>query len=243
MDSDYIIYVDESGDHGLETIDPQYPIFVLSFCIFQKEDYRNVVVPAFIRFKFDTFGHDMVILRGYDIRKERGPFAFLFDPATRRRFHEELGRTIAAVPFTLVASIIDKTRLRAQYVFPDNPYEIALTFCMERAYAYLRDEGQHERRTMIIVEQRGKAEDNALELAFRRIAQGGNRWGPLPFDIVFADKRTNSTGLQIADLVSHPIGRRHLKPDQPNRAYDIIEEKFRRRPDGRIGGWGSKVFP
>jgi hypothetical protein len=31
--SEYIVYVDESGDHGLETIDPNYPVFVLAFCI------------------------------------------------------------------------------------------------------------------------------------------------------------------------------------------------------------------
>jgi len=36
--SDYIIYVDESGDHGLERIDPEFPIFVLAFCIIRKSD-------------------------------------------------------------------------------------------------------------------------------------------------------------------------------------------------------------
>ena len=28
--SDYIVYVDESGDHGLKTIDENYPVFVLA---------------------------------------------------------------------------------------------------------------------------------------------------------------------------------------------------------------------
>ena len=32
--SDYIVYVDESGDHGLK-IAPLYPIFVLAFCVFE----------------------------------------------------------------------------------------------------------------------------------------------------------------------------------------------------------------
>jgi len=43
--SDYIIYVDESGDHSLESIDPDYPIFVLSFCIFKKSKYTSISVP------------------------------------------------------------------------------------------------------------------------------------------------------------------------------------------------------
>ena len=37
--SEYIVYVDESGDHGLVSIDPTYPLFVLAFCIFHKPTY------------------------------------------------------------------------------------------------------------------------------------------------------------------------------------------------------------
>ncbi len=29
--SDYLVFVDESGDHGLTSIEPSYPIFVLAF--------------------------------------------------------------------------------------------------------------------------------------------------------------------------------------------------------------------
>jgi len=35
--SDYVIYVDESGDHTLTAIDRDYPVFVLDFCIFRKD--------------------------------------------------------------------------------------------------------------------------------------------------------------------------------------------------------------
>ena len=34
--SNRIVYVDESGDHSLELIDLDYPVFVLSFCVFEK---------------------------------------------------------------------------------------------------------------------------------------------------------------------------------------------------------------
>jgi hypothetical protein len=34
--SDYIVFAGESGDHGLATIDPQFPVFALVFCVFQK---------------------------------------------------------------------------------------------------------------------------------------------------------------------------------------------------------------
>ena len=59
----------------------------------------------------------------------------------------------------------------------------------------------------------------------------------------FAEKGINSGGLQLADLVAHPIGQHVLKPDQPNRAYEIVDQKFRRSPDDRKEGWGLKIFP
>ena len=65
--SDYIVHVDESGDHGLESIDPTYPVFVLAFCVFRKNVYQESVVPAIQRFKFRHFGHDMVNLHETDI--------------------------------------------------------------------------------------------------------------------------------------------------------------------------------
>src|SRR5216683_621493 len=51
--SDYIIYVDESGDHSLTSINPQHPVFVLAFCIFEKRAYYETIVPAVQRLKFD----------------------------------------------------------------------------------------------------------------------------------------------------------------------------------------------
>ena len=61
--------------------------------------------------------------------------------------------------------------------------------------------------------------------------------------MLFVDKKANSTGLQIADLIARPIGLKVLRPEQPNRAYDIIETKFRQSAGGKVQGYGFKVFP
>lgn len=72
-----------------------------------------------------------------------------------------------------------------------------------------------------------KKEDSQLELEFRRICDGFNRLNlKLPFEIVFADKRVNSAGLQLADLVARPIGLSVLKPAQKNRAFELLKSKF-----------------
>ena len=71
--SDYIVFADESGDHGLISIDPQFPVFALVFCLFEKERYLNEVDPAIRRLKFKYFGHDAVVLHEREIRKQKGP--------------------------------------------------------------------------------------------------------------------------------------------------------------------------
>lgn len=242
--SDYAIYVDESGDLSLQSIDRDYPVFVLDFCVLRKDHYANVVAPRVKAFKFAHFGHDVVVLHEHEIRKQKPPFAFLQNQDKRAVFMADLNRLIEEAEFTIVAAAIHKVRLARQYAHPGNPYEMALTFCMESAYAFLRDRGQHERTTHIVVERRGTREDNKLELAFRRIRDGANYVGAMPgFEIVFADKKTNSAGLQLADLTARPIGRHVLDPEQPNRAWEIIEPKLRRNPQGRVSGWGLKIFP
>ena len=44
--------------------------------------------------------------------------------------------------------------------------------------------------------------------------------------MVFADKRTNLVGLQLADLVARPVGLSHIRPGQPNQAFDVLKRKF-----------------
>jgi len=68
--SNYIIYVDESGDHSLKIIDKEYPLFVLTFCLVSKTDYQVRIIPQVVDFKHRWFGHEAVILHAHDIRKE-----------------------------------------------------------------------------------------------------------------------------------------------------------------------------
>lgn len=244
MFSDYVVYVDESGDPSLTSINPDNPMFVLTFCIFEKEKYRNFVVPEAQKIKFEFWGHDGIIFHGHEIRKSRGDFNILLNETVRQNFMSRINGLIQSTPVTLIAAVIDKGRHIQQYRDPANPYEIALTFCMERLQRWLKEQQQSNRKTFISVECRGKKEDAALELEFRRIADGGNEVGIMPnLDIRFMDKKHNSTGLQIADLLAYPIARHVINPNQSNRAYNIIEQKFRRSNVGVIKGYGLKIFP
>jgi hypothetical protein len=81
------------------------------------------------------------------------------------------------------------------------------------------------------------------------MTDGANRVGiNFPFEIIFADKKVDSPGLQLADLVARPIGLNILRPDQPNSAFEILKEKFYcsgglKNVGQGYENWGLKVYP
>lgn len=74
---DFIVCMGESGDHGLASINPEHPLFVLFFCVFRKDSYAGIMTPAIRDLKFRTFGHDVVVPREIDVRKKKGAFSRL----------------------------------------------------------------------------------------------------------------------------------------------------------------------
>ncbi|MGC1481797.1 MAG: DUF3800 domain-containing protein [Chthoniobacterales bacterium] len=101
----------------------------------------------------------------------------------------------------------------------------------------------------VVVEQRGKKEDDELELEFRRICDGQNSQdGMLPLEIRFSNKMVMSSGLQLADLVARPIGLSVLRSGQPNQAFEVLKRKFfcaggREKVGEDFDGWGLKIYP
>jgi hypothetical protein len=212
------------------------PIFSLAFCIFKKNDYCQTVTPALQGLKFKWFGHDGVALHEREIVKKMAPFSFLRIDKLRNEFMDDLNIIVSNAPMRVVASAIRKDKLKQQYAYPENPYRLALLFCLERAYMFLAKKGHHVDVCHVVCESRGKKEDAELELEFRRIIDGKHHLqdNHMPcFDIIFSSKQSNAAGLQLADLIARPIGLHALRPNQPNKAYDIIQPKL----------CGLKFFP
>ena len=242
--SDFIVFVDESGDHGLANVSDDYPVFVLMFVIFRKDEYVQQVCRDIQHFKLRFWGHDEVVLHEHDLRKPTGHFQILLQREVRERFHDELTSLIATLPMTVVAVVIDKPAFLKQYHHPVSPYDYALEAGLERTFRHLKASGAGDKETPVIVESRGRKEDGELELAFRRVCAGNNALSkPFPFRHVMIPKAANSIGLQLADLMARPVGLNHFRPEQPNRAFEIIAQKLRRSPDGKVKGWGLKVIP
>ncbi len=241
--SDYIVYVDESGDHSLTSIDDGYPVFVLSFCVFQKTHYSHVITPALRMLKFATFGHDMVILHEQDIRKKTGAFNQM-GKERREIFFDDLNTLIAQADFTLLATVIDKYRLKREQTKDTHVYHLAMQLGLEKLHQFLQSRNQQNRLTHVICEARGRVEDRALELEFSHVCSGHNfLQKALPFELIVADKKTNSEGLQFADLAARPVGLSVVRPTQSNRAFEVLEKKFYKNGEGEVSGFGFYLYP
>ncbi|HEY3761930.1 MAG TPA: DUF3800 domain-containing protein [Verrucomicrobiae bacterium] len=51
-----VLFLDESGDHNLTVIDPQYPLFVLGGVIIDKDYAENELTREVNTFKQELFG-------------------------------------------------------------------------------------------------------------------------------------------------------------------------------------------
>src|SRR3989344_3424583 len=110
-----VMFLDESGDHSLDKIDNSYPMFVLAGCIFDFDYYSKVVEPKINELKIKHFGKTDIILRSYDIRKQKGDFSCLVDKRKREEFYNDLDILIKSLDFEIIAAAINKLNLKNQY--------------------------------------------------------------------------------------------------------------------------------
>ena len=203
---EYIVYGDETGDHSTKSIYDDHPVFALTLCVFSKRDYIDHVIKPFKELKFRFWGHDAVILHGAKLRRQVEDFQFLQNKIKRELFIDELSEAIQNSPFSVISTAIDKRLLQEMNPNPINAYELSLEYCMERVYRFLQEKNQPKKVTHIIIESRGSNFDNELNISFRKILEKNiDHQIAYPLKLIFVDKKANSVGLQIADLVAHPM--------------------------------------
>jgi len=228
---DYVFFMDESGDHGLSFIDENFPIFLLTGCLFEVSDYEEIVQEINM-FKHEFFGATKVILHSRDIRKCEGSFQILFDLELKKRFYERLNTIISNAKISIITVAIDKRKFIEKYgKVSDNPYKICLSFILERLVLSIDDESKKS-TVSIIIEKRGSKEDAQLLAHYNRIMDVGTLRAThihLKHRITgfnMTSKKDNNIGLQVADLCAYPIARHVLNSEEPYEPYNIIKNKL-----------------
>jgi hypothetical protein len=242
----YILFMDESGDHGLVTLDPNFPVFLLCGVLISEDEY-DLFKQKTNKLKFLIWGEKQVIFHSRDIRKCEKEFQVLFNMDIKELFYRELNKIIKETNFTVFASAIRKDNFIKKYGRLSNDvYELALSFIVERTIFYFDDFQQKNVPVQIIIEKRGKNEDKKLDEHFQRLLARGTgfvasqRLLAHKFQISFKSKIDNINGLQLADLMAYPIARFVISPDRANPAFDIINDKVYSKNGKR---YGLKIFP
>ena len=243
--SDYIVYVDESGDSNWKAA-PEYPLLCLNYCLFEKNYYLDKLLPRFNRLKFKYWGCDNIVLHERDLRKPdkikdpamKSKYEFLTGE-TRIEFMEEMSNLVTEAEFKCFCVIIDKERVPDEYRAYD-PYNIALSRGFRQVYEFLSAEAplQLGKELHFVFEKRGQDSDQSLSRAYQQILLQGALTGIVSnydfsqFRLELMDKKANATGLQIADLTARPIGNHYLysegrKEKVDLRAAEILLPKMR----------------
>lgn len=244
-----IMFLDESGDHSLEKIDPQFPVFCLAGCIFDETEYVQNSKSKIDAFKTRYFNNPSIILHSREIRKCEGIFNILLNKNTKEVFYKDLDNLMLQLPFTVLASVILKQKLKEQYADPANPYALSLEFIMERFLYFLEENNDIG---YISVESRDPKSNTDLLTAFTETINNGSwineihivaeRFQHKIQKMIFVTKQQNENGHQIADLVAYPIAKYGIDSKKQNPAFEVIKPKFRSKGD-KIVGCGFKIFP
>lgn len=145
---------------------------------------------------------------------------------------------------TVIAAAIRKDLQKARARLPDDPYAVALVFCLESLFGLMLDRKAQAGTIYCVFEQRGPVEDRQLAETFRATCDSGNMWKrKLPFELVFASKQQNMRGCRSPILPPIRLrGTRSTPMRQilPTPSLRVASER-RSRAKPTVGG--SRFFP
>ncbi len=245
----YVFFIDESGDHNLQTGNENFPIFCLAGCIFEQEYYKTIVRPVIDDFKKRFIGRTDVILHSSEIRRQNKQFHFLSDAEKRKDFYEGVNQLILSLDFKIIAAVIlkdDHKRIHGESA--RNPYHVSLEFLLDGYSEFLNSISFLETGYMMS-ESRGKKEDQLLKkeyFSYKNIGTEKTKNLENITSFWMEKKHENIAGLQIADLIAYPIASKILRPRDSNPAFNILRSKFFSKQNNsgmQVLDAGIKIYP
>lgn len=260
----HVAFMDENGDSNMKHIrqsfweggktDETNNYFTLTSVLYkinEMEDVKN----SFINLKNKYWENGVykykdkekrVCFHSREIRNQKPPFSNNDIPYYK--FIEDLTNLMSNLPISIVSSTINKKELFNRYtLYSHDPYELSLTFILERLVRKIRPNDE----LIIILEARGKKEDKKLLNHMVEIIKNGTQYVSIKQfgkikGIYFNGKRPRNEplksyyGLESADLCSHPI-HRYTIDKVKNKAFITIEPKIHGYKN--YHGRGIKIFP
>lgn len=247
--------MDESGDHrpfrGTGGYQAQY--LGLAGVVFAFPDEQLVAGVERLQRVVSRDRDDPPCLHREDIVNRRGPFRVLRNDAKRTEFDAALLGLLETLRMVTYCVVVDKqVHLARQSPQAAHPYHFGVHLLLER---YVGRLGHRGATGDVMAEARGKREDGFLRAEYIRLYNGGTKYHRAEqFQRVLTSKElkvrpkaSNVAGLQIADLLAHPLKRDVLRSATrlgPADGFEaellaVVIPRYNRRPsDGRVEGYG-----
>lgn len=209
----YRLYIDESGDHVFSRKDPNHRYLTLLGIWFRQGIEYETFCLWMQKLKDACFGpspDDPVVFHRSKILDRKGAFGVLSNPERREKLEAGLCWIASHSTYTIVAVTIDKWAHQDRYASPLHPYHYCLAAMIERYAYHLNNIGA---TGDVMAESRGKREDVSLSQAYRTVFESGTKMASAStFQRVLSSKELklrkkdrNICGLQLADLLAHPM--------------------------------------
>ncbi len=256
------MYIDEVGNADLSSSgNPNQRFLCLAGVIMELnyvEQVAHKAIESLKRKYFRSHPDEPIILHRKELVNKKPPFESLRDAKIEESFNHELIRTLDKLDFRVVAVLIDKLEHKKRYqVWRYDPYHYCLAILVERYVTWLIAKGV---KGDVMSESRGGKEDMRLKASYAKLhAEGTEDVTTKQFaealtskELKVKPKSNNITGLQIADIIAHPISKQmiamHLQ-QTPTETFGtqiytlLINGKFNTSPSGQVEGWGMKWLP
>lgn len=210
----YRLYIDESGDHTYKLLgETSHRYLALLGVWFQQADDYVAFADDLESFKRGIFGprpDRPVVLHRSDVINRKGPFGVLCNPDVHGRFNTGLLELIKDARFRMVCVIVDKRAHVDKYTSPFHPYHYCLAAMLDRYSGWLNYKNAIGD---VLAESRAREEDLQLKQAYRRVYESGtlmfnhehHQRALTSKDIKLRSKITNIAGIQLADVLAHPV--------------------------------------
>lgn len=208
-----LLFLDESGDHGLANIDPQFPVFVLSRDIRKCEKEFQILFNTDIKKSLYEDINNLVAQSEYTV----------IASAIQKEHHINHYGKLASDVYEIALSFILE---RSVFFLDDQPAG------NKRLDIVIEKRGRKEDARLHEHFQRLCSRGTGYVSSERMHAYGIN--------IDFKSKIDDVNGLQLADLIAYPVARYVLDPKRANPSFDVLEPKIYTK-GGRK--YGLKVFP
>jgi hypothetical protein len=240
----YLVFLDGSGNTGLNLTEPTSPVYLLMGLIAHGNGVRAI----------ESAMNDVLALRfgaatrapgfeckGSNLYRGDGPCAAMA-PEERIALYADLVDLIGRFGVHLVWQAIDKPLLAARYREPMHPHKLAFIYLVEQVELFLR----RQRAFGLIVSDEEKEVEQQLVEDLSRYKETGTSFGHTPrelrsiVDNVHWVKSHNSRLMQLSDCCAY-LCQRNLRDRDKRTASARAVQALWRRVEGQV--WRGRVWP